>query len=367
MKIIILRFPKVDPALSNKICELAEKLEYDIEGFVSFDQNETATSFRNYPIYKMMQIYDLSWDVAIYAYSDEDFETIRPRLIKLQMGTNDQFKNIEWLLKQVMIKKYEDFNDPTIQATLKWWKTHELSVFNQQLTKDTFDKVHFDEACNLPYINFETIGGDVRKMYYPKEYAFFVLNDEKFVPNILKEQMPTSPHLYIKGKHKINKGDIVIDAGVCEGNFALRYVDICSKMYLFEPEPIWQEPLNQTFKDCRDKVKLIPKFVSNTTGGGIITLDDALPDLKGKNIFLKMDIEGAEPYALRGAKNLLTNNKVKASVCTYHNADDLIKVKSIFQKYGYKTSTSAGYMIFTYDPNIFDTADFRKGIVYATN
>ena len=367
MRIIILRFPNVAPALSHKICELAEKLEYDIEGIVSFDQNETLTSFRNYPVYKMMQIYDLSWDVAVYAYSDEDFETIRPRLIKLQMGTDDQFKNIEWLLKQVMIKKYEDFNDPIIQATLKWWKTHELSVYNQQLAQDTFDKVYFDETCNLPYINFKTIGNEIRKMYFPDNYNFFIYNDEKFVPNILREQLPNSPHLYMKGKHKINKGDIVIDAGVCEGNFALRYVDICSKMYLFEPEPMWQEPLNQTFKDYRDKVEIIPRFVSNTTGGGIITLDDALPDLKDENIFLKMDIEGAEPYALRGAKNLLTNNKVKASVCTYHNADDLIKVKSIFQKYGYKTSTSAGYATFYYSPSFWDTVDFRKAVVYAVN
>ena len=102
-------------------------------------------------------------------------------------------------------------------------------------------------------------------------------------------------------------------------------------------------------------------------GGGRITIDDALPDLHGKNIFLKMDVEGAEPRALRGAKKILTNNKVKASVCTYHNADDLIKVKSIFQDYGFKTSTSAGYMIFLWDPNIWNTADFRKGIVYAEN
>ena len=138
-------------------------------------------------------------------------------------------------------------------------------------------------------------------------------------------------------------------------------------MYLFEPDPRWLEPLNRTFKDYRDKVELIPRFVSNVTDDKNITIDDALPDLRGKNIFLKMDIEGAEPLALRGAKRILTNNKVKASICSYHNADDLIKIKSIMQSYGYKTSTSAGWMIFIWDPKIYDTADFRKGIVYAEN
>ncbi|MBQ6005945.1 MAG: hypothetical protein IJS81_06080 [Selenomonadaceae bacterium] len=367
MKIIILIFPNLDPALVTNIGSLAERLEYEITGFVSFDQNETLTAIKNYPVYPMLDIYDLSWDVAIYADSDENFQSILPRLVKLQMGKAEQFKNINWLLQQFMIKKYEDFNDSAIQATLKYWRKHELSVFNQHIDpkKYTVDKVFFDD--DLPYINFKTVSGTAHKMYFPKDYEFNDINGEKFVAGLLMEQQSTSPHLYIKGSHKINAGDIVIDAGVCEGNFVLRYIDLCSKIYLFEPDKQWQEPFRRTFEIFGDKVEFIPKFVSNITDGKNITIDDALPDLHGKNIFLKMDVEGAEPRALRGAKKILTNNKVKASVCTYHNADDLIKVKSIFQDYGFKTSTSAGYMVFTYDPNIWNTADFRKGIVYAAN
>ena len=367
MKIIILRFPEVDPLFSEVVCFMAERLGYDIVGFVSFDVNEKLKTFNGYLIYEMMQVYDLSWDVAIYACEEDFFETIRPRLIKLQIGTDDQFKNINWLLQQTMIKKYEDFDEPTIQATLEYWKTHKISVYNQLIDKNNIelDKVFFDEACGLPYINFKTVGGNFRRMYFPNDYDFLTVDGQKAVANLLCEQRPTSPHLYIKDEHKVNAGDIIIDAGTCEGNFALRYVDICSKLYLFEPNKKWQEPLRQTFKDYRDKVKIIPRFVSDKTGGENITIDDVLLDMKCENIFLKMDVEGAEPKALRGAEKILTNNKVKASVCTYHNFDDLVKVKSILQKFGYKTSTSAGYMVFLYDPNIFVTADFRKGIVYA--
>lgn len=70
---------------------------------------------------------------------------------------------------------------------------------------------------------------------------------------------------------------------------------------------------------------------------------------------------------LRGAKKILTTNKVKASVCSYHRQDDIIKIKSIFINHGYKIATSDGYMVFIYDPKIWETADFRKGIVYAEN
>ena len=98
-----------------------------------------------------------------------------------------------------------------------------------------------------------------------------------------------------------------------------------------------------------------------------MTLDDVVNVPAGSKVFLKMDIEGAEPAALRGAKRILTANKVKASVCSYHNADDIIKIKGILQNFGYKIAVSEGYMIFVWDPKIWETADFRKAIVYAEN
>lgn len=368
MKIIILRFPHAHEKFFGVACLMARRLGCEVSGVVTFDLNEKETSCEGYPIYPLNEIKNLSWDVAIYCCEDDDFAEILPRMIELGIGTREQFKNDFWLLQQFMIKKYEDCADPAIQETLEWWKTHELSVYNQHIPNDTFDKVFLDDTCSLPYVNFQAVDGRQHKMYLPKNHPdFYVRDNEVFFRNLLTEQVPTSPHLYVTGEHQVRPGDVIIDAGVAEGNFALKYVDICSKMYLFEPEEVWQEPLRQTFKNYRDKVEIIPCFVSDKTGGVSIAIDDALPDLRGKNIFLKMDVEGAEPRALLGAKKLLTNNKVRASVCTYHNADDLVKVKSILQSFGYKTSTSAGYMIFIYDPKIFKTADFRKGIVYAEN
>ena len=369
MRIIIIKFPHDKLNLCAKLCEIAEKLAYEISGIVALDLEEKSTAIKNYPVYPLNDIGKLSWDVAVFACFDDVFKDISSQMVELGIGTRKNFKKYLWLLQQLMIKKYEDFDDPTIQETLEYWKTHELSVYNQHIDdrRGIFDKVFFDADCDLPYIYFRTIGGDFRKMYYPRNGKFSFYNGEKFVMNLMSEQLPTSPHLYIKDEHKVNEGDIVIDAGVCEGNFALRYVDICSKMYLFEADSHWLEPLTQTFKDYRDKVEIIPRFLSNVTDNRNITIDDALPDLKDRNIFLKMDIEGFEPFALRGAKKILTNNRVKASICAYHRANDLVKIKSILQQYGYKTSTSAGWMIFIYDPKIFDTADFRKGVVYAEN
>ena len=287
MRIIIIKLPYIHESFCEKLCELAERLGYEIAGIVSLDLEEKVTSIKNYPVYPLNEILNLQWEAAVFACYYDVFEEIVPRMVELGIGTREQFKNCFWLLQQLMIKKYEDFDDPAIQKTLEYWKTHELSVFNQHVPEDngTGNKVFFDE--DLPYIYFKTEGGDWRKMYYPHDGEFSTLGGEKFVADLMKEQLPTSPHLYIKGEHKVCAGDIVIDAGVCEGNFALRYVDLCSKMYLFEPDSRWIEPLRRTFKDYRDKVEIIPRFVSNVTDDKNITIDDALPDLRGKNIFLK--------------------------------------------------------------------------------
>ena len=196
MKIIVLRFPYAPENFLEISCFMAERLGYEIEGIVSFDLNEKGTS--SYPLYPLNEIGKLSWDVAIYACEDGDFNDIRPRMVELGIGRSEQFKNRFWLLQQFMTKKYEDCADPAIQETLEWWKTHELSLFNQHIQIGTLHKVFFDETCGLPYIFFQTVDGERRKMYYPKNYKKFHIKDgEKLVPDLLIEQLPTSPHLYV--------------------------------------------------------------------------------------------------------------------------------------------------------------------------
>ena len=368
MRLLFIITPNVSTTTYEKLCEMAENLGYDIEGFVNYNSS-SFSAVAGYPVYPLEFIYKLSWDIVVVKtsgeYVEEFAKTAFPKL------PQEKFVSYHQLLKEVMTKKYEDVQDSVIQETLQYWKTHHLSVFNQHIdgVEDTFDEVFTDEQTGLPYIWFETIEGRKKKMYYPKVGDSTMIkkaDGKRYVRNVLQEQLPTSPHLYITGKHKIKNGDILIDAGVCEGNFALRYIDVCSRIYLFESDPKWLEPLYHTFGEYSKKVVLIPKYLSNINYGNKVSLDDSVR-VNGKSIFLKMDIEGAEIEALHGAKNLLKNNRVKASICSYHNPDDLWKIKSIFHKHNYKTWTSEGYMVFTWDKDILSRADFRKGIVYAEN
>ena len=346
-----------------------EKLGHNFVGFVALGHVDGIPEIDGYNFYSAEYIQRLKYDLALIDCNMGDVKKYLPALAHFKVPLN-KLRTSKWLLQQLISRKYEDVQDPVIQETLRYWQTYDISVFNQHFEGlgETMHEVYMDETINLPYIIFQTVEGKDRRMYYPRGRSFEKGEDgKKYVKDILREQIPTSPHLYVKGNHKVDEGDVLIDAGVCEGNFALRYADICSKIFLFEPDKQWFEPLYYSFRDCWDKVEFIPKAVAEHTGGGSVALDDAVKIPFGSKIFIKMDVEGAEPAALRGAKKILSTNKVKASICSYHRADDIIKIKAVFQNLGYKTATSAGYMIFIYDPKIWETTDFRKGIVYATN
>lgn len=359
-----------NPALNKdytKVFELIENLEHNLIGFIRIDGVGDFSQIDNYKVYPLSSVKMLKYDLALVAYYNI-YDSLIDTLISSDIS-RDKIKSVYWLLQQKMIKKYEDVQDKVIQETLEYWKTHKLTVFNQhtEFYEHTYDEMHMDNNCGLPYINFKTVEGKERRMYYPAGSGTRLADGKVYIKNVLREQVPTSPHLYTTAEHKVNDGDVLIDAGVCEGNFALKYVDVCSKIYLFEMDQKWFAPLYFTFKDYWHKVELITKAVGISGRGGLATLDDVVNEPVGSNIFLKMDIEGAEVDALHGAQRILQSNNVRASVCSYHRKDDCWKIKSVFQKYGYQTATSGGYMVFIWDNNIWDSADFRKGIVYAKN
>jgi FkbM family methyltransferase len=54
-----------------------------------------------------------------------------------------------------------------------------------------------------------------------------------------------------------------------------------------------------------------------------VTLDDTVVTLGLERVdFIKMDIEGAERHALKGARSTLSRFSPRMAICTYHRSDD---------------------------------------------
>lgn len=64
----------------------------------------------------------------------------------------------------------------------------------------------------------------------------------------------------------------------------------------------------------------------------IVRLDDAL---KGEDAtFIKMDIEGSEVAALRGAEEILRTQKPQLAICVYHKTSDFWEIPSLIREGG---------------------------------
>lgn len=160
---------------------------------------------------------------------------------------------------------------------------------------------------------------------------------------------------YFDSKLILGNNEVFVDCGAWIGDtiidFAEETKSCFEKVYAFEGNgelfPVMNTLLK--LKQIRDKVEVYEcavasfngelKFASNAcTGGGRIATDEEnatavkavkLDDvLANKRVtFIKMDIEGAELEALKGAESLIKENKPKMAICVYHNnAKDLLNV-----------------------------------------
>lgn len=67
-----------------------------------------------------------------------------------------------------------DTANEEIQETLDYISAGKISIFNQFVNKrSTYDEVKWDTQVDLPYIDFKTIEGKKKPMYYPRNYKFF--------------------------------------------------------------------------------------------------------------------------------------------------------------------------------------------------
>lgn len=153
--------------------------------------------------------------------------------------------------------------------------------------------------------------------------------------------------------------EVMIDCGAFTGDTALMFAKHCpnyQKIYAFEPD---NAIFNQLIENTKElKITTINKGVfsktstlsfdiedcgcSNFNKDGKIqikveTIDNLLKQEKEVITLIKMDIEGSELEALKGASETIRKYKPKLAICVYHKANDLIEIpkyiKSLHQDY----------------------------------
>lgn len=196
------------------------------------------------------------------------------------------------------------------------------------------------------------------ELWVPKNS--FKPGELSYIYNEIFMSIKENPHSYETEYFRINKGDYVVDAGSCEGFFIKYALQKGAKIvFAFEPLNSLVRGLNRTYvKEIRENnVKIINKGLSekdelimfdcgkdyiceakmNVSGiekCEVTYLDRMVEGVIIPQIdFIKMDIEGAEILALKGAKNTIKKYKPKLSIASYHEYENAIIIKDLLIKY----------------------------------
>ena len=167
-------------------------------------------------------------------------------------------------------------------------------------------------------------------------------------------------HCYIRPEMTINDGDVVVDAGGCEGFYSRYALNMgASKVIIFEPCQELAEGLKKTFdyEIATGRVMIIEKALGRSTcknklyinrnmfcassmdGNGantlereitVTSLDDILQSISVEHVdVIKMDIEGAEIDAVLGMRKTIKKYRPKMMIATYHSYYNAMKIRKI--------------------------------------
>jgi len=180
-----------------------------------------------------------------------------------------------------------------------------------------------------------------KKLFFPKSFTPKQIIDQ--YRQLIAEQDPRSPHQYVEDQNRL-RGKILLDVGAAEAMFSLDVIELVAKVYLFECEQKWIEPLKATFAPWKNKVEIIQKYVNDTNDENNITINNFLEGKEKSNLFIKMDIEGYEQAALRGATRIFSEaQEIDFSITTYHRADDVEKISEFLNHYNIEYEQTGGY------------------------
>lgn len=292
------------------------------------------------------------------------YRLILPKKFRRQLSLHFKNDDINTLRKKIL-RYYSHLPANQISREqieiISYLRKNPLSVFPYSF-REKYDyrdvEVYFDEKLNLKYVIT-----DGNRLYFKRNWSDYHI---KGCYSFLQmEQDIESPHRYLTNDFFVGENDVVADVGAAEGTFALSIARKAGKVYIFESDKEWIEPLEATFAPWRGKVQIINKYVSDNDTGENITLDNFFKNAEAPNI-LKIDVEGAESELLNGCEKVLSSQKpLKVIICTYHKQNDGNIFSELLKNYGFEVSFSKRFMIFIRDLQM-QPPYLRRGLIRAS-
>ncbi|WP_196599560.1 FkbM family methyltransferase [Pectinatus frisingensis] len=246
-------------------------------------------------------------------------------------------------------------NSFEVKSIIDYLQHNRLCVFPYAFSKN----YNVNDITVIEEDNWKYVWHNGKKLYGKKSWNVEELKN--YYCGLLIEQDLQSPHRYLmKGRYPSTDA-VVADIGAAEGIFGLDIIDYLKKLYLFEVDPEWIEPLKKTFEPWYNKIEIVNRFVGKKSAQGYISLDDYFTNKKID--YLKADVEGGEKELLCGAEKIFHNKIKQVLLCAYHKKDDEQFINCYLIKHGFNVTPNKGYMLFLYD-NKFEEPYIRRGVIY---
>ncbi len=203
---------------------------------------------------------------------------------------------------------------------------------------------------------YSVLADDQSRQLFCEQLTWRVLlNSEAMRPHCNASDMYFPPDLIQRSDH-----EIYVDCGAFDGDSIRSFLDhnqnLFERIYAFEPDPVNREGLNAYREALPEgigrRITVFPyalgsshsrvvfsigsavasKIVSRSDSGETecLTLDEVM---EGRSpTFIKMDIEGAEPEAIKGAGRVLNQSRPVLAACVYHRSEHLWEIPLLIRE-----------------------------------
>lgn len=222
------------------------------------------------------------------------------------------------------------------------------------------------------------------KIFFQPDYN--IINDDFFLKAITQILAETYLFpVFFNSKIRLAEGSVVFDIGACIGTTALMFSRIVGdrgKVFAFEP--VTYNIINKNIiQNSVKNIEVVSKGVCDKSGiteieksdfcidssickreytAGyymakdlieVITLDEFCSERSLSRLdFIKLDIEGAEEFAIKGAEKIIAKYHPKWSISSYHidseNELQHNKLIKLLKGFGYKIEHENGFHIYAW-------------------
>lgn len=239
-----------------------------------------------------------------------------------------------------------------------WFKSHPTPKMIEE-------KKFFSEHAQELKEAYDCLEDEHSKLVYENILKFRATSDWKY----LKAARDTDglKSQYFVPELQFSAHEIIVDCGAFNGDTAKRfYAEIpgCIVICLEPDDKNYQKLVKLGLNGMKayqygawsqDTVLSFSDEGGGTSSGAVtnsgnIQIEaralDHLPECQSAT-YIKMDIEGAELEALKGAENIIKNNKPKLAICLYHQPQDFFEIPL------YIKTLNPDYKIYIHHHNVY--------------